>query len=76
MALRLGVDMKVFDAVAKRSKDGGELGGVRIEQLAEETGVDSLLLSRFHVTWLSVEGFKACWQPHTQLASWEFWPAW
>lgn len=50
MALRLGVDMKVFDAVAKRSKDGGELGGVRIEQLAEETGVDSLLLSRFHVT--------------------------
>ena len=50
MALRLGVDMKLFDAVAKKSKDGGELGEIRIEQLSEETGVDPLLLSRFHDT--------------------------
>ena len=46
MSLRLGVDMKLFDAAAKLS---GNEGQVTIEQLASETGADPLLVSKYGV---------------------------
>jgi len=44
MALRLGVDLKLFDAAAKKS-DRDE---INIEELSEATGADPLLISKCH----------------------------
>lgn len=46
MSLRLGVDMKLFDAAAKTSFNGGE---VMIAQLSSETGADPLLISEYNI---------------------------
>jgi hypothetical protein len=46
MALRLGIDMKLFDAAARASTDGSP---VRIERLASETGADLLLVSKCRI---------------------------
>ncbi|MCJ1463901.1 hypothetical protein MMC07_002510 [Pseudocyphellaria aurata] len=43
VALRLGVDMKLFDAAAKAASDRGE---VQIEALASEASADPLLVTR------------------------------
>lgn len=50
MSLRLGVDMKLFDAAAKTSINGGEM---TIEQLSSETGADPLLVSKYRIVWRS-----------------------
>ena len=62
MALRLGVDMKLFDVVAKKS-DRDE---INIEQLSEATGADSLLISKCYGIRLSVKGIHEV--NHRQLA--------
>lgn len=41
MALRLGVDLRLFDVASKRD----EHGPIGIARLAEETGAEPLLLS-------------------------------
>lgn len=46
MALRVGVDMKLFDAVAKKTKEGVEDSSVTIGQISKETGADPLLVSK------------------------------
>lgn len=46
MALRLAIDMKLFDAAAAISTDGGE---VRTKQLASRTGVEPVLVSKCRV---------------------------
>ena len=43
IALRVGVDMKLFDAAAKAASKGQE---VRIEELSSEVNADPLLVSR------------------------------
>ena len=43
IAIRLGVDMKLFDTAASASRNGGE---VRIEDLASEANADPVLVSR------------------------------
>lgn len=50
MSLRLGLDMKLFDAAAKTSIDGGEM---TIQQLSSETGADPLLVSKYRIVWCS-----------------------
>ena len=45
-ALRLAIDMKIFDAIAKLTATTN-VGGTSIEQLAAETGADQLLISKF-----------------------------
>lgn len=44
IALRVGVDMKLFDAAAKAASKGQE---VRIEELSSEVNADPLLVTRF-----------------------------
>ncbi|KAJ5654443.1 hypothetical protein N7490_001446 [Penicillium lividum] len=44
IALRLGVDLKLFDAIA--AKVGRPDGSVKIDELAEETGAEPLLIMR------------------------------
>lgn len=44
MAIRLGIDMGLFDAVAKLSRETGKGGEVMIQNLAEATYVDPLLV--------------------------------
>jgi hypothetical protein len=43
MAVRLGVDMKLFDAMAKASRPTGSF---TVQDLCEETGSDPLLVSK------------------------------
>ncbi|RFU78912.1 sterigmatocystin 8-o-methyltransferase precursor [Trichoderma arundinaceum] len=50
IAIRLGVDMKLFDAAAKQPQDN-----VTIKQLADDTGADPLLISRNWFTFFPVE---------------------
>jgi hypothetical protein len=50
MALRLGIDLKLFDAAA--SKNGEEIS---IQELAEATKADPLLVSKCHGTGCLVE---------------------
>ncbi|RHZ59421.1 uncharacterized protein CDV56_108622 [Aspergillus thermomutatus] len=45
MALRLGVDMKLFDAIAKRSSRG-DGSHFNVQQLADDTGADPALVAR------------------------------
>ena len=42
IAVRLGIDMKIFDTICALASDGSE---VTTEQVANETGKDGLLLS-------------------------------
>jgi hypothetical protein len=43
MAVRLGVDMKLFDAMAKASRPTGSF---TVQDLCQETGSDLLLVSK------------------------------
>lgn len=45
MALRLGIDMKLFDAVAEHTKSSDE-GTVTLSQLAETSKADPLLVCK------------------------------
>ena len=44
VAVRLGIDMKLFDAASVGASDGRK---VRIEQLVSDTDADPLLISEF-----------------------------
>ncbi|GIC93716.1 uncharacterized protein Aud_010204 [Aspergillus udagawae] len=54
IALRLGIDMKLFDAVAQYTKSSGG-GTVTLSQLAEMSKADPLLVSRI-MRFLSARG--------------------
>lgn len=44
MAVRLGIDMKLFDAMAQASKLAE--GSFQVQDWCEETGMDPLLVSK------------------------------